>query len=130
MKKHLHTGGNLRTSLAQTNEYFQGVHAKSVCAFAGIAHRLGNKKCWKLSVVRIILLVLLSLFPFPASSRKVLFVTAVISHKLLTRYNVPVAILGSVLLLLGHIPGGRLTLEEALYHQQHARKQKRKLHVM
>lgn len=43
----------------------------------------------------------------------------------LTCYDVPIAVLGAVLLLLSHIPGGRLALEEALYHQQQT-KQSRK----
>lgn len=34
--------------------------------------------------------------------------------RFLTCYNVAVAVLGAVLFLLGHIPGGRLTLEKAL----------------
>lgn len=54
-----------------------------------------------------------------------------INHScLLTGYYVPVAVLGAVLLLLGNIPGGRLALEEALYHQQHTAKYERQLHVM
>lgn len=39
----------------------------------------------------------------------------------LTCYNVAVAVLGAVLFLLGHIPGGRLALKEAL-NQQKVRK--------
>lgn len=40
---------------------------------------------------------------------------------LLTCYDVPVAVFGTILLLLGHVPGGRLALKEALYHQQHTK---------
>lgn len=39
----------------------------------------------------------------------------------LTCYNVAVAVLGAVLFLLGHVPGGGLALEEAL-NQQKVRK--------
>lgn len=41
---------------------------------------------------------------------------------LLTCYDVPIAIFGTILLFLGDVPGGRLALKEALYHQQQTKK--------
>ena len=38
--------------------------------------------------------------------------------QVLTGYDVAVAILGAVLILFGHVPGGRLAFEETLQHQQ------------
>lgn len=66
---------------------------------------------------------------FSSAQLAVTSFTNVCKSFLLTCNNVPIAVLGTVLLFFGHIPGGWLPLEEALYHQQQTKQEKSKPHV-